>query len=69
MTGVTSSYLLNTSLDGHHCLSLLRGNYVLSIYLLHLLLKLVKVDSVLSDIRTVYLSNTDHKRNQHGVYL
>jgi hypothetical protein len=68
-TAVTFSYLLNTSLDGHHCFSLLRGNYVLSMYLLNFLLKLPEADSVLSDIRTVYLSNTDHKRNQRGVLV
>lgn len=68
-TAITSSYLLNTSLDGYHYISLLRGCYVLSIHLLHFLLKLLKVVSVLSDIRTAYLSNTDLKRKQHGVLV
>jgi hypothetical protein len=37
--------------------------------MLYFLLKLLEVDSVQSDIRTVYISNTDHKRNQHDVLV
>ena len=37
--------------------------------MLYFLLKLLEVDSVQSDIRTLYHSNTDHKRNQLDVLV